>query len=62
MEWKGRDVWLSMVTHTQNFCSAFNHPHTVVRREHTHTVNTHLEQYETIALKIIVFVVNRKDT
>ncbi len=40
------DVWPSMVTHTQNSCSAFNpskvHTHS---SEHTHTVNTHPEQW-----------------
>ncbi len=44
--WKGRDVWPSMVNHTQNLCSAFNpskyththtHTHRVVRSERTHT-------------------------
>ncbi len=38
-----------MVTHTQNLCSAFNPSkctHTVVNTHtHTHTVNTHLEQW-----------------
>ncbi len=45
-KWKWRDIRPSMVTHTQNLCSAFipskvhthssEHTHT-----HTHTVNTH---------------------
>ena len=38
-----------MVTHTQNSCSAFNpskvHTHS---SEHTHTVNTHPEQWAAI--------------
>ena len=38
-----------MVTHTQNLCSAFNpskvHTHS---SEHTHTVNTHPEQWAAI--------------
>ncbi len=33
-------MWLSMVTHTQNLCSAFNPS----KCTHTHTVNTHPEQ------------------
>ncbi len=38
-KWKWSDVWSSMVTHTQNLCSAFNPSkctHTVVNT-HTHT-------------------------
>ncbi len=42
-------MWPSMVTHTQNLCSAFNpskvHTHS---SEHTHTVNTHPEQWAAI--------------
>ncbi len=34
-----------MVTHTRNSCSAFNHTHS---SEHTHTVNTHPEQWAAI--------------
>ncbi len=41
-KWKWRDMWPSMVTHTQNLCSAFNpskvHTHS---SEHTHTPWTH---------------------
>ena len=43
------DIQPSMVTHTQNSCSAFNpskvHTHS---SEHTHTVNTHPEQWAAI--------------
>ncbi len=51
-KWKWRDLRPSMVTHTQNLCSAFipskvhthtqwTHTHTHTHREHTHTaVNT----------------------
>ncbi len=43
------DMRPSMVTHTQNLCSAFNpskvHTH---GSEHIHTVNTHPEQWATI--------------
>ncbi len=39
-------MWPSMVTHTRNLCSAINpskvHTHS---SEHTHTVNTHPEQW-----------------
>ncbi len=41
-----------MVTHTRNWCSAFNPSkctHTAVSSEHTHTVNTHPEQWAAIA-------------
>ncbi len=45
-KWKWPDVQPSMVTHTQNSCSAFNpskvHTHS---SEHTHTVNTNTEQW-----------------
>ncbi len=48
-KWKWRDMWPSMVTHTRNLCSAINpskvHTH---RSEHTHTVNTHPEQWAAI--------------
>ncbi len=48
-KWKWRDMWPSMVTHTRNLCSAFNpskvHTHS---SEHTHTVNTHTEQWAAI--------------
>ncbi len=49
-EWyKWRDVRPSMVTHTRNLCSAFNpskvHTHS---SEHTHTVDTHPEQWAAI--------------
>ncbi len=48
-KWKWRDIRPSMVTHTRNLCSAFNpsivHTH---RSEHTHTVNTHPEQWAAI--------------
>ncbi len=39
------DVWPSMVTHTQNLCSAFNPSKCTHSSEHTHTVNTHPEQW-----------------
>ncbi len=43
------DMWPSMVTHTRNLCSAINpskvHIHS---SEHTHTVNTHPEQWAAI--------------
>ncbi len=42
----------SMVTHTRNWSSAFNPSkctHTAVSSEHTHTVNTHPEQWAAIA-------------
>ncbi len=46
-EW--RDIRPSIVTHTLNLCSAFNpskvHTHS---SEHTHTVNTHPEQWAAI--------------
>ncbi len=41
-----------MVTHTRNWSFAFNPSkctHTAVSSEHTHTVNTHLEQWAAIA-------------
>ncbi len=42
-------TWPSMVTHTRNLCSAINpskvHTHS---SEHTHTVNTHPEQWAAI--------------
>ncbi len=48
-KWKWRDIRPSMVTHTRNLCSAFNpsnvHTHS---SEHTHTVNTHPEQWAAI--------------
>ncbi len=48
-KWKWRDIRPSMVTHTRNLCSAFNpskvHTHSI---EHTHTVNTHPEQWAAI--------------
>ncbi len=48
-KWKWCDMWPSMVTHTRNLCSAINpsklHTHS---SEHTHTVNTHLEQWAAI--------------
>ncbi len=48
-KWKWRDIRPSMVTHTRNLCSAFNpsivHTHS---SEHTHTVNTHPEQWVAI--------------
>ncbi len=58
MKWPNHQIWRnvalrhdirpSMVTHTQNLCSAINpskvRTHTVVNT-HTHTVNTHLEQW-----------------
>ncbi len=44
-------MWPSMVTHTRNSCSAFNpskvHTHSS-EHTHTHTVNTHLEQWAAI--------------
>ncbi len=42
-------MWPSMVTHTQNLCSAIN-PSKVHTNssEHTHTVNTHPEQWAAI--------------
>ncbi len=47
MTW--RDMWPSMVTHTRNLCSAIN-PSKVQTHssEHTHTVNTHPEQWAAI--------------
>ncbi len=46
---KWHDIPPSKVTHTQNSCSAFNpskvHTHS---SEHTHTVNTHPEQWAAI--------------
>ncbi len=46
---KSRDILPSMVTHTRNLCSAINpskvHTHS---SEHTHTVNTHPEQWAAI--------------
>ncbi len=46
---KWRDIRPSMVIHTRNSCSAFNpslvHTHS---SEHTHTVNTHPEQWAAI--------------
>ncbi len=47
--WKWSDMWPSMLTHTRNSCSAFTHPsaHTAVNT-HTHTVNTHPEQWAAI--------------
>ncbi len=36
-------MWPSMVTHTRNLCSAFN-----PSKVHTHTVNTHPEQWAAI--------------
>ncbi len=42
-------MWPSMFTHTRNLCSAINpskvHTHS---SEHTHTVNTHPEQWAAI--------------
>ncbi len=40
------DMWPSMVTYTRNSCSAFNPKCT--HMQWTHTVNTHLEQWEAI--------------
>ncbi len=49
MKWSESNMWPSMVTHTRNLCSAFIpskvHTHS---SEHTHTVNTHLEQWAAI--------------
>ncbi len=49
VKWKWRDMWPSMVTHTLNLCSAINqskvHTHS---SEHTHTVNTHPDQWAAI--------------
>ncbi len=49
-EWKGRDVWPSMVTHTRNLCSAFNPSKCNNKHTHTppHTENTHPEQWACI--------------
>ncbi len=48
-KWKWSDIRPSMVTHTRNLCSAFDpskvHTHS---SEHTHTVNTHPEQWAAI--------------
>ncbi len=48
-KWKWCDIRPSMVTHTRNLCSAFNpskvHTHS---SEHTHTMNTHPEQWAAI--------------
>ncbi len=41
--WKWGDIHPSMVTHTRNLCSAFDPP-----KVHTHTVNTHPEQWAAI--------------
>ncbi len=46
--WKWRDMCPSMVTHTRNLCSAFNPSKVHTHREHTHTVNTHPEQWAAI--------------
>ncbi len=48
-KWKWRDIRPSMVNHTRNLCSAFN-PSKVQTHssEHTHTVNTHPEQWAAI--------------
>ncbi len=48
-KWKWLDMWPSMVTHTWNLCSAINPSkvHTY-SSEHTHTVNTHKEQWAAI--------------
>ncbi len=49
LKWKWHDIRPSMVTHTRNLCSTFNpskvHTHS---SEHTHTVNTHPEQWAAI--------------
>ncbi len=50
-------MWPSMVTHTRNLCSAFNPSkctHTAVSSEqtHTHTVNTHPEQWAAIYVAV----------
>ncbi len=40
---------INMVTHTRKSCSAFTHPSTQTHSsEHTHTVNTHPEQWAAI--------------
>ncbi len=40
---------INMVTHTRKSCSAFTHPSTQTHSsEHTHTVNTHPEQWAVI--------------
>ncbi len=39
-----------MVTYTQNLCSAFNLFKSTQSSEHTHTVNTHLDQWTDILL------------
>ncbi len=48
-KWMWRDIRPSMVTHTRNLCSAINpskvHTHS---SEHTHTMNTHPEQWAAI--------------
>ncbi len=43
IKWKWSDMWPSMVTHTQNLCSAFNPSKCTHTQQwtHTHTVNTH---------------------
>ncbi len=44
-------MWPSMVSHTQNLCSAFNpskYTHIAVSSEQAHTVNTHPEQWAAI--------------
>ncbi len=46
-------MWLSIVTHTRNLCSAFDPSkctHTAVNT-HTHTENTHPEQWPAILLR-----------
>ncbi len=50
-KWSESDIRPSMVTHTRNSCSAFNpskvHTHSS-EHTHTHTVNTHPEQWAAI--------------
>ncbi len=50
-QWMWHDTWPSMMTHTQNSCSVFNpskvHTHSS-ELTHTHTANTHLEQWAAI--------------
>ncbi len=40
-KWKWRDMWPSMVTHTQNLCSAFNPSKCTHTAVNTHTPWTH---------------------
>ncbi len=48
-KWKWRDIWPSIVTHTQNSCSAINLSQVHTQQwTHTHTGKTHPEQWAAI--------------